>query len=216
MNNIISLGQHFLKDRSKKQSYEDFYLEAKDKFGFKWEVEAQNTASKAEFHIIKKLEMGQFGKGVLVQHKKTKTSHVMKMLDKEAIIQGGNLESLLKDKRFLQAGNFAFISNLMYHFKDSEKVYMVYEYKFKGDDFFTSLVRFEKLPEKICRFYAAQIVLALEYLHHVGIIYRDLVPENILVDAKGYIRMRDISQTLFCISPPPDKFNMIPLHFVQL
>ena len=185
------MGNNFLKKHLLEQSYEDFYVEAKDKFELKWEVNSQNTACKDEYLILKRLEMGHFGKGVLVQHKKKKTSYIMKMLDKEAIIKEGKLKVLLKEKRILQAANFGFIANLLYHFKENEKVYMLYEYQPKSDANFNSLVRFDKFSEKICKFYAAQIVLALEYLHHVGIIYRDLVPENILIDSKGYIRIRE-------------------------
>merc|ERR1711915_83454 len=113
----------------------------------------------------------------------------MKTLDKEQILKEDCLELLLKEKKFLNAVNFVFFSNLVYCFKDSEKACMLYECKFKGDTSFSSIVRYQKVSEKVCKFYAAQIVLALEYLHHVGIIYRDLAPENILVDKKGYIRI---------------------------
>ena len=198
MNNIISLGQQFLKSGLKKQSYEDFYVDAKDKFEFKFDVSAQNTAAREEFVIMKKLEMGEFGRGVLVQHKKGRRNLIMKMLDKEKILsKEGQLDILLKEKRFLQALNFEFIWNLLYHFKDKEKVYLVYDYKFKGDEVFSTLVRYEKLSEKVCKFYGAQIVLALEYLHHVGIIYRGLVPDNIMVDSRGYIRIRQSFSTIF-------------------
>ena len=190
--NIINMGNNFLKDRLLKQSYEDFYVEAKDKFELHWEMNAKNTANKEDFLILKQLEMGCFGRGVLVQNKKNKVSSVMKMLDKQTIIKNGHLKTLLKEKRILQSANFPFISNLMFIFQDNEKVYMLYEYRFKSEAIYTNLVRFEKCSEKVCKFYAAQIVLALEYLHHVGIIYRDLVPQNIMVDGKGYIRIREL------------------------
>ena len=194
--NIINMGNNFLKDHFLKQSYEEFYVEARDKFEIKWEVDAKNTASKEEFHIVKQLEMGGFGRGVLVQHKKNKTNFVMKMLDKEKIIDRGYLTVLLKEKKILQAVNFPFICNLVFHFKDAEKVYMLYEYRGKSDATFTRLVRFKKCSEKVIRFYAAQVILSLEYLHHVGIIYRDLIPTNILVDGMGYIRLREVSGSL--------------------
>ena len=89
--NIINMGNNFLKDRLLKQSYEDFYVEAKDKFELHWEMNAKNTANKEDFLILKQLEMGCFGRGVLVQNKKNKVSYVMKMLDKQTIIKNGNL-----------------------------------------------------------------------------------------------------------------------------
>ena len=187
------MGNNFLKDRILKQSYEDFYVEAKDKFEMKWEVDAKNTAVKEEYIILEQLEMGQFGKGVLVQHKKNKSSFVMKMLDKDKILKSGYLKTLLKEKRILQAANFPFIFNLLFHFKENEKVFMLYEYRTKIDINFSNLIRFEACSEKVCRFYSAQIILALEYLHRVGIIYRDLTPQNILVDGMGYIRIREVS-----------------------
>ena len=164
----------------------------RQKTSLHWEMNAKNLANKEDFLILKQLEIGCFGRGVLAQNKKNKVSYVMKMLDKETIIKNGHLKTLLKEKRILQAANFPFISNLMFSFQENEKVYMLYEYRVKSDAIFTNLVRFEKCSEKVCKFYAAQIVLALEYLHHVGIIYRDLVPQNIMVDGKGYIRIREL------------------------
>ena len=113
-----------------------------------------------------------------------------KVIEKGHIVKDGKIQSFLNEKKILAASTFPFISNLVYHFKDNARVYMFFQVQSKTDEFFSNLVRFETCSEKTCRFYAAQLVLLLEYLHCVGIIYRDLCPENVMVDGRGYIRIR--------------------------
>ena len=55
-----------------------------------------------------------------------------------------------------------------------------------------SLSEGQRFPEKVVRFYSAQLVLALEYLHHVGVVFRDLRPESVLLDRRGYVRLRSL------------------------
>lgn len=73
-------------------------------------------------------------------------------------------------------------------------MYMVLPF-IHGGEMFTHLRRMGKFDESLARFYAAQVFLALEYLHHCSLIYRDLKPENILIQSSGYIRVTDFG---FC------------------
>ena len=188
---MIDKGTSFLKSKLKRVSYEEFYIESKEKFEFAWEVcNTKNSVGKEDFIPLNKLNMGSFGRGVLVQHKKNKTTYAMKILEKEDIVKQGILKKFLNENRILQASTFPFIHHVVYHFKDSKNVYLLFEHKLSTDATFSNLTRFEKLNEKVCRFYTAQVILALEYLHHVGIIYRDLIPENILLDSRGFIKIR--------------------------
>ena len=60
-----------------------------------------------------------------------------------------------------------------------------------GGELFYHLTRFKRLPEEQARFYIAEILLAMEYLHNKGIVYRDLKPENVLLDVDGHVRLAD-------------------------
>ncbi|EFN60622.1 cAMP-dependent protein kinase catalytic subunit, partial [Camponotus floridanus] len=72
--------------------------------------------------------------------------------------------------------------------------YMVLPFA-QGGEMFTHLRRMGKFDESLAKFYAAQVALALEYLHHCSLIYRDLKPENILIENSGYLRVTDFG---FC------------------
>ena len=79
---------------------------------------------------------------------------------------------------------------LEYAFQDTNTLYMVMEFV-NGGELFYHLALQGKFDEPRAQFYAAQIVLALDYMHREGILYRDLKPENILIDKDGYLRITD-------------------------
>ena len=130
----------------------------------------------------------------------------MKVSNKEILVKEKHVETLLKEKKILEACSFPFIFKLSHCIQDRSNVMMLYQLKPTDDYFrwewrtfagilceiwfFRCFSRNEKYSEAIVRFYSSQIILALEYLHHLGIIYRDLRPENVLVDNQGYIRLR--------------------------
>lgn len=90
----------------------------------------------------------------------------------------------------IMMNNFPFIIKLYYAFQTHEKLYFILEYC-PGGELFKLLERKVKLPEAQARFYAAQIVLALEYLHSNSIVFMDLKPENVLIDAEGNLKLTD-------------------------
>lgn len=75
-------------------------------------------------------------------------------------------------------------------FQDERNLYMVLEYVC-GGELFTHLRKAGKFPNEQCRFYAAQIVMAIQALHTEGVVYRDLKPENLLLDDEGYLKITD-------------------------
>ena len=80
---------------------------------------------------------------------------------------------------------------LEYAFQDSQRLYLIMEFVNGGELFFHLKQVRGGFSEDRARFYAGEIVLALEYLHKSGVVYRDLKPENILIDAEGHIRLTD-------------------------
>lgn len=172
------------------ENVKEFLAKAKEDFNKKWEEPSSNTATLDDFDRIKTLGTGSFGRVMLVQHKATKEYYAMKILDKQKVVKLKQVEHTLNEKKILAAISFPFLVSLEYSFKDNSNLYMVLEFV-TGGEMFSHLRRIGRFSESHARFYAAQVVLAFEYLHHLDLIYRDLKPENILIDGTGFLKVTD-------------------------
>lgn len=143
-----------------------------------------------DFNIRCVVGKGSFGKVLLVEKKDTKKVYAMKVLNKKKILSGNELEHTKAEKNILQRLCHPFLVNLNYSFQTPENLYFIMDYV-NGGELFYHLQKEKKFDEPRVRFYCAEIVLGLEYLHNTGVLYRDLKPENILLTGDGHICMTD-------------------------
>ena len=149
------------------------------------------SVSLADFELDRTIGTGSFGRVVIAYVRSDRTQrYALKMLKKENIVKMKQVEHTLNEKKILTAIDFPFIVRLLWSFKDNSNLYMVLEYV-SGGEMFTHLRRTGRYSEETTCFYASQIVLAFEYLHHLNIVYRDLKPENVLYDSNGYMKITD-------------------------
>jgi serine/threonine protein kinase len=154
------------------------------------EMRKKEKVSLDGFIMIKVIGKGSFGKVLLVKKKDTGNIYAMKVLRKENIIKRNQVEHTRTERHVLGYVRHPFIVGLNYAFQTEEKLYFVLDYCAGGELFF-HLGKVQRFPEPRARFYAAEITLAIEYVHDLGIIYRDLKPENVLLDSNGHIRLTD-------------------------
>ena len=118
------------------------------------------------------------------------------MLCKIEVVRMRQVQHIVSEKNILARINFPFIVNLylgltrLCTFQDNRYVFLLEEYVI-GGEMFSHLRRARRFTNEMTRFYAAEITLALEYLHNLNIIYRDLKPENLLLDHNGHIKIAD-------------------------
>ena len=143
-----------------------------------------------DFKLIKVIGRGSYGKVCLVQYKKTNELFAMKSLKKDILLDEDQIESTLLEKKILQSLNYPFLVGMVFCFQTEERVYFVLPF-IRGGELFIHLRQNKYFPEDTVKFYASIIGLSLEYLHKNGIVYRDIKPENILLEEDGYLKLID-------------------------
>jgi len=146
--------------------------------------------SLSDFNVGVTLGTGSFGRVKFSTHKIKGSHWAIKMLKKSEVIRLQQVEHMVSEKTILAALSHPFIVTLAGTFQDARYLYMVLEYVV-GGEFFTHLRNAQRLDNNNAKFYAAQVSLIFEYLHSQDFIYRDLKPENLLLDKMGYIKITD-------------------------
>ncbi|KAL6930402.1 cAMP-dependent protein kinase subunit [Hanseniaspora guilliermondii] len=151
----------------------------------------------SDFQIMRTLGTGSFGRVHLVQSTHNYRYYAMKVLKKSKIIKLKQVEHTNDERLMLSAVNHPFIIRMWGTFQDLNFVYMIMDY-IEGGELFSLLRKSKKFPVPVAKFYAAEVILAIEYLHKHDIIYRDLKPENILLDKYGHIKLTDFGFAKYC------------------
>ncbi|XP_078129150.1 cGMP-dependent protein kinase 2 [Sander vitreus] len=143
-----------------------------------------------ELEIIATLGMGGFGRVELVKLKDEDTTFALKCIKKKHIVDTRQQEHIYSEKNILQQTNSVFIIRLFRTFRDDKFVYMLLEVCL-GGELWTVLRDMSYFDDPTTRFCTGCVLEGFDYLHTMGIVYRDLKPENLLLDAKGYVKMAD-------------------------
>ncbi|KAK9152372.1 hypothetical protein Syun_010681 [Stephania yunnanensis] len=151
------------------------------------------------FRLLKRLGCGDIGSVYLAELSGTKTYFAMKVMDKGALASRKKLLRAQTEREILQSLDHPFLPSLYTHFETDKFSFLVMEFC-PGGDLHTLRQRQpgKYFSEQAVKFYVAEILLALEYLHMLGIVYRDLKPENVLVREDGHIMLSDFDLSLRC------------------
>lgn len=152
-----------------------------------------------DFIIQRTLGTGSFGRVHLVRSKHNLRFYAIKVLNKERIVKMKQVEHTNNEQHMLEHVQHPFIINLWGSFQDAGNLYMVMDFV-PGGELFTLLRRSNRFPDPVAKFYAAEVALALNYLHTLDIVYRDLKPENILLNSDGHIKIADFGFAKLCMT----------------
>ncbi|KAF2400721.1 Pkinase-domain-containing protein [Trichodelitschia bisporula] len=143
-----------------------------------------------DFAIQRTLGTGSFGRVHLVQSKHNHRFYAIKVLKKAQVVKMKQVEHTNDERKMLQRVKHPFLITLWGTFQDSKNLYMVMDF-IEGGELFSLLRKSQRFPNPVAKFYAAEVTLALDYLHSMNIIYRDLKPENLLLDRHGHLKITD-------------------------
>jgi serine/threonine protein kinase len=143
-----------------------------------------------DFEFLKVIGKGYFGKVSQVRYKEDQNIFALKTLKKNKLKEAKQIQHTKTERKILEFVNHPFIVSLKFAFQSETKLYLVMDY-YNGGELFYHLRKNKRFNEKESRFYLAQIILAIEFLHKNKVIYRDIKPENIILDNKGYIKLTD-------------------------
>ncbi|CAM8906040.1 unnamed protein product [Rhodiola kirilowii] len=150
----------------------------------------KDRTSIEDFEIIKPISRGAFGRVFLARKRATGDLFAIKVLKKADMIRKNAVESILAERNILISIRNPFVVRFYYSFTCRENLYLVMEY-LNGGDLYSLLKNLGCLDEDMARVYISEIVLALEYLHSINVIHRDLKPDNLLIGSDGHIKLTD-------------------------
>lgn len=158
--------------------------------GDEGEAEPETQFSLDSLDIIKTIGTGTFARVCLAKQKGSHKYYALKILSMADVIKLKQVEHVKNEKNILSQVQHPFIVSMVWSHKDTSCLYMLFTF-ICGGELFSYLRSSGKFSYPTSFFYAAEIVSALEYLHSLSIIYRDMKPENLLLDREGHLKITD-------------------------
>ncbi|KAM9847097.1 myotonin-protein kinase [Aulostomus maculatus] len=186
--------------------YQEFYSSpfAREKYvsGFlKWAEPLVRQVKKTrikrdDFHILKVIGRGTFSEVAVARMRNTQQVYALKIMNKWDMLRRGQTACYQEEREVLLRGDRRWITELHYAFEDDNYLYLVMDY-YVGGDLLTLLSKFgDRIPEDMAQFYLAEMIMAIDSIHRLGYIHRDIKPDNILLTADGHVRLGDFGSCL--------------------
>ncbi|KAF9530422.1 kinase-like domain-containing protein [Crepidotus variabilis] len=144
----------------------------------------------ADFRTVKVIGKGAFGEVRLVQKVDTGKVYAMKSLQKAEMLKRDQLAHVRAERDVLAESTSSWVVQLFYSFQDPLYLYLIMEF-LPGGDLMTMLMKYDVFSEDVTRFYMAECILAIEAVHNLGYIHRDIKPDNVLIDKNGHLKLSD-------------------------
>lgn len=152
--------------------------------------------SRDDFEILKVIGRGTFSEVALARMSSTQQVYALKIVNKWDMLKRGETACYQEEREVLLRGDRRWITQLHYAFQDDNYLYLVMDY-YVGGDLLTLLSKFgDRIPEDMAQFYLAEMVMAIDSVHRLGYVHRDIKPDNILLTADGHVRLGDFGSCL--------------------
>lgn len=166
----------------------------KQEFIMRYGLRDHSEKSVNDYDRIKAISSGAYGEVYLVRERDTFIYRAMKVVEKSVVVERKHVKYMIMERKVLNSISHVFLINLEASFKDNVYLYFILPF-INGGELFTIIQKYGGLSENLGKFYAAQLVIGVEYLHHCSVIHRDIKPENILICQNGYLKLCDFG---FC------------------
>jgi len=143
-----------------------------------------------DFEMLKVIGRGAFGEVRLVQKKDTGHVYAMKMLRKKDMMEKEQVAHVRAERDILVEAENPWVVKMFYSFQDLYNLYLIMEF-LPGGDMMTLLMNKDTLTDEQTKFYMAESILAINSIHELGFIHRDVKPDNLLIDARGHLKLSD-------------------------
>lgn len=168
-------------------------------------IKKQKPTKITDFNILRTLGVGAFGRIHLVYRLNSEENqseilyYALKVLSKRFVYDRNQVQHSINEKKIFEKLKHRYLARLYEFFQDGARLYYLMEY-IQGGELFSHIQKLVRLPNHMARFYAAEVLIAIDYLHGNRIIYRDLKPENILIASTGHIKLIDFGLSLILTS----------------